>query len=135
VRATMLILAAALLAVTACAEEQDPPPQGEDVPGSVDDSPDTDAEAEMAVIPVDQAVVDAGGEFGVDPEDIEVVTAEEVTWPDGSLGCPEPDGMYTQALVQGYRIVLDVDGREVHFHGAQGEPPFLCEDPQPPAES
>jgi hypothetical protein len=28
------------------------------------------------------------------------------TWPDASLGCPEPDGVYAQALTSGYVILL-----------------------------
>jgi hypothetical protein len=134
VRTTTMVLAALAVLVAACGTEEPPPPGGQDVPGVSDDSPDADLDDGVAVVPVDQAVVEAGGEFDVPPEDIEVLVAEEVTWPDGALGCPEPDGMYTQALVEGYRIVLEVDGREVHYHGARGEPPFLCEDPQPPVE-
>lgn len=91
---------------------------------------DTDLDAATA-----SAVADLAAQEGVEPETVEVVTAEEVTWPDGALGCPEPDGMYTQALVPGYRIVLDLDGREVHYHGATGDTPSRCDDPQPPAET
>jgi hypothetical protein len=135
VRTTTMVLAALLVLATACGSEDPPPAGGQDDPGVSDDSPDSDLDDGVAVVPVDLAVVEAGGEFDTAPEDIEVLVAEEVTWSDGSLGCPEPDGMYTQALVEGYRIVLDVGGQEVHYHGARGEPPFLCEDPQPPAES
>jgi hypothetical protein len=131
VRTTTVLMALLLAALTACGTEE-PPAGGQDVPGTADDSPDGDAEGDLPDVPVDQAITEAGGEFGVDPAEIEVVSAEEVTWPDGALGCPEPDGMYTQALVEGYRIVLQVDGDEVHYHGARGEPPFRCEDPQPP---
>jgi hypothetical protein len=67
-------------------------------------------------------------------EDAEAIVAERVTWSDGSLGCPEPDVMYTQALVDGYRIVLLTEEGEVAFHGADGEPPIRCEDPQEPLE-
>src|SRR4029453_2441464 len=31
-----------------------------------------------------------------------IVRADPVVWNDGSLGCPEPGKMYTQALVHGY---------------------------------
>ena len=36
--------------------------------------------------------------------------------------------MYTQALVDGYRLTLEVNGQRVEYHGADGQPPFLCED-------
>ena len=81
------------------------------------------------------AVSDAAERTGTDPADIEVVAFEQVTWPDGALGCPEPEQMYTQALVEGYRVLLQVDGTELTYHGAEGDEPFLCEDPQPPLET
>jgi hypothetical protein len=134
VRPTAVLLAILLAAVTACGTEE-PPAGGQDDPGVADDSPDADLDDGIPDIPVEQAVVEAGGDAGVDPDEIEVLVAEEVTWPDGAIGCPEPGGMYTQALVEGYRIVLDVAGEEVHYHGARGEPPFRCDDPQEPAET
>jgi SAM-dependent methyltransferase len=36
----------------------------------------------------------------MDADAVTVVTVERVTWPDGSLGCPDPDQMYTMALVE-----------------------------------
>jgi hypothetical protein len=81
------------------------------------------------------ATADLAATEGVDEGEIEVVTYERVTWSDGSLGCPDPDGMYTQALVPGYRIVLALGGAEVHYHGAEDGPPSRCDDPSPPAAS
>lgn len=66
-------------------------------------------------------------------EQAEVIAADRVTWPDGSIGCPDPDMMYTMALVEGYRIVLDDDGTQVTLHGADGQPPFRCDTPSSPA--
>lgn len=43
-------------------------------------------------------------------------SAEAVTWPDGSLGCPQPGRMYTQALVPGWRIVVRDGARERIYH-------------------
>lgn len=74
-------------------------------------------------------------EAGVDAEEVEIVTAEQVTWRSGALGCPDPDQVYTQALVEGYRIVLEAGGETYFAHGATGEPPFLCEDPEEPART
>ncbi|MFO7776813.1 MAG: hypothetical protein R6V28_00505 [Nitriliruptoraceae bacterium] len=81
------------------------------------------------------AIADAARRTGLEEDEIELVELSMVTWPDGALGCPEPDTMYTQALVEGYRVVLDADGRQLVYHGAVGEDPFLCEDPQEPLEA
>jgi hypothetical protein len=44
-----------------------------------------------------------------------IVRAESAVWNDGSLGCPEPGMMYTQALVNGYWIVIEAAGRQYDF--------------------
>jgi len=76
--------------------------------------------------PVDLATRDLAERLDVDPASIEVVRVEGVTWPDGSLGCPEPGMNYTQALVDGYRIELRVDGTTYLFHGRTDGDPFEC---------
>lgn len=55
-------------------------------------------------------VADAAQRAGVDPSDANVVTAQQMEWPDGSLGCPEPGMMYTQAIVNGYWVVIEAGG-------------------------
>jgi hypothetical protein len=82
---------------------------------------------------LDDVIDQASNEIGVPVDEITVVTAEEVTWSDGSIGCPEPGMVYTQALVPGYRVVLDVAGDEINFHAAQDGEFFICDDPKPPA--
>ncbi|MBL8147172.1 MAG: hypothetical protein JNL34_12370 [Anaerolineae bacterium] len=47
---------------------------------------------------------------------VEIVDVQAVVWPDTSLGCPQPDQMYAQVLVNGYRIVVKAAGEEVIFH-------------------
>jgi hypothetical protein len=37
--------------------------------------------------------------------------------------------MYTQALVEGHRIVLIVSGERVRYHAAFGAEPFRCDAP------
>ena len=58
-----------------------------------------------------------------------VIRAEAVTWSDGALGCPEPGGMYTQALVDGYQVVIEVDGQEYDYRVGHGTDVRLCEKP------
>ncbi len=62
----------------------------------------------------------------VTPGLITVVKAEAVTWPDGSLGCPEPDTSYTQALVDGTQVVLQYQERKYDYHAGSDGVPFLC---------
>jgi hypothetical protein len=72
------------------------------------------------------AVENLASRLGVDTETIEVVSVEEVTWPDGSLGCPDTDMRYTQALVNGQLIVLEFGGTRYEYHSGGGRPPFYC---------
>lgn len=50
------------------------------------------------------------------PEEVKIVLVEQVTWPDTSLGCPEPGKFYAQVLVPGYRVVVEVGGRKFEVH-------------------
>ncbi|MGS0687038.1 hypothetical protein ACVBEQ_18160 [Nakamurella sp. GG22] len=47
--------------------------------------------------------------------EVEVLSAESVRWNDGSLGCPEPGRSYTQALVDGYRVIVRVGDVELDY--------------------
>jgi hypothetical protein len=76
---------------------------------------------------VDPAVLDLSRRLRVPEDEIDLVGVEEVTWPDGSLGCPQPDQMYTPALVEGQRIILGHGGRVYIYHAGGDVPPFLCE--------
>jgi hypothetical protein len=40
----------------------------------------------------------------------------EQEWRDGALGCPKPGEMYTQAIVPGYRAVLQAGGEKYAYH-------------------
>lgn len=92
-------------------------------------SPETPQED--AVTPEqEQAIADLAEHLEVDAAEIEVVSVEDVTWPDGALGCPEPGKMYTQAMVDGQRIVLAHDGTEYAYHSGGDRAPFHCEDPK-----
>lgn len=53
---------------------------------------------------------------GLSAEDITLVSAEAVDWPDSSLGCPQPGMMYGQVITRGYSIILEADGETYPFH-------------------
>jgi hypothetical protein len=73
------------------------------------------------------AIGDLARHLGIPRERIEVVSDEDVTWSDGSIGCPEPGMNYTQATVPGYLVVLAVDDTTHRYHGAHGQDPFRCD--------
>jgi hypothetical protein len=75
---------------------------------------------------VDAAKRDASSRLNIDPGAVEVVSAEQVTWSDGSLGCAAPGMQYTQALVPGYRVMLRAAGQVWDYHAAANGNPALC---------
>src|SRR5215472_12384551 len=56
----------------------------------------------------------------VPPQELVIVRAEAVVWSDGSLGCPEPGMEYTQALINGYWVVIKAAGQEYDFRVGGG---------------
>ncbi len=76
-----------------------------------------------------QAVLDDLAQRVGEPVEQPTVTAAgAVTYNDGSLGCPEPGVMYTQALVEGYRVIVEVDGQEYDYRiGRSATDLRLCE--------
>lgn len=74
----------------------------------------------------DAAVADLANRLGGGAEAITVVLAQRETFPDGALGCPQPGHMYTQALVDGYRVVLAHGSREWLYTAGTDGVPHLC---------
>ncbi|MBD3756751.1 MULTISPECIES: hypothetical protein [Microbacterium] len=56
----------------------------------------------------------------------ELVSAEAVTFNDGSLGCASPGQSYTQAQVDGMRVVVTSDGKTYDYRFGNGPTPKLC---------
>jgi hypothetical protein len=61
-------------------------------------------------------VADAAKRFNVAESAVVLARAEQVTWSDGSLGCPEPGRMYTQMLVAGFRVVATTGAGSLTYH-------------------
>jgi hypothetical protein len=76
-------------------------------------------------------VADASDRAGVDTTAVEVVRAESVTWSDGSLDCPEPGMSYTQALVDGYHVILQAGAEELDYRVTVDGGFRLCEGGRP----
>lgn len=76
-------------------------------------------------------VADAAERAAVDAAAVEVVQAEATTWSDGSLGCPEPGMFYTQALVDGYHVIVEAGGDEFDYRLTANGGSVLCENGRP----
>ena len=65
--------------------------------------------------------------------DVVVISAENVRFNDGSLGCPQPGVQYTQALVDGMRVVVEAGGRRYDYRFGTDDTAQLCERVRPGA--
>jgi hypothetical protein len=74
---------------------------------------------------------DAEARTGIEAAEMDLLRAEAVIWSDGSLGCPQPGVMYTQAPVDGYWVVLQAEGKELDYRAAQTGQFTLCEQALP----
>jgi hypothetical protein len=81
-------------------------------------------------------VADAARRFDVAESSVVLARAERVSWPDSSLGCPEPGGLYTQAVVPGYRLVAKTSEGEMVYHTDRHDHVASCanESRKPPHE-
>jgi hypothetical protein len=87
------------------------------------------AQANHGAVPADlqSAVIeDVARRSGKQRDAVSIMLAESVTWSDGSLGCPEPGALYTQALVRGYRVVAVAGDQRFEYHAGLKGPPKFC---------
>lgn len=63
---------------------------------------------------------------GVDPVTVRIVRAEQVDWPDASLGCPQPGMAYAQVVTPGYRVVVEAGGRTLNVHTSTRGTAVVC---------
>ena len=75
---------------------------------------------------LDPILKEAAKRANVPPQELVIVRAEAVVWNDGSLGCPEPGMEYTQALINGYWVVIKAAGQEYDFRVGGGGSFRLC---------
>ena len=66
---------------------------------------------------IEPVVAEVAKLAGVPADQVTVISAAAVTFPDGSLGCPQPGVAYTQALVDGYKIIAEAGGKTYDFRG------------------
>jgi len=52
----------------------------------------------------------------VDARDVKVVRVRPMTWPDASLGCPEPKQVYEKIETKGFFVELEHAGKSYVYH-------------------
>lgn len=100
----------------------DSPPQGDAMPKP------SDPELQKLI---ETTVQDLAKRLSVSEDQIELKEATEVTWPDSSLGCPNPGSFYTQALTPGYLIRLQNRDTTFEYHTDKRGLVIYCEYPFP----
>jgi hypothetical protein len=94
-------------------------------PATIENAPLAGGQAglQQAIVAARQ---DLAGRRGKEVDSIQVLEADAVNWRSGAIGCPQPGVYYTQALVPGYRILLQAGSEVFIYHGTQGGAPFPC---------
>lgn len=76
---------------------------------------------------VNMAKEDLVQRLTIPTEEIELVEAKAVVWPDSSLGCPQPGMSYLQVLEEGALIIVRARGNDYEYHAGGDRGLFLCE--------
>ena len=130
VKSLQSILLVGLIAnVAACKATEDQQPIE---PSLTDTEQSTDPERKIVAPPMNlngQIEFSKKGlaqRLDVSPESVVLSGARQVTWRSGALGCPEPGMSYTEALVPGSVIYLQVDNSIHAYHAKFAGEPFYC---------
>ncbi len=78
--------------------------------------------------------VDLSNRLGIDLSQVSLIESIPTTWSNGALGCPAEGMMYTDALVEGYKITVEANGQEYTYHSHGVDRFFWCDNglPVPP---
>jgi hypothetical protein len=139
----VLVLVAAL---TGCANQPDPTTTGgetalgseepelrltQTLPAGLERVQPTESNPTVGEVPakiLDEIIADLLKRTRDELQDIKVIRSEAVVWNDGSLGSPKPGEFYIQVPVNGYWVVLIVEGIEYDYRVSDTGDFFLCEE-------
>ncbi len=93
-------------------------------------APPADVRTPEPVVPTPEAAVDASvlppaaleaqqqlaRRLEVDPQDVGVLSAEAVDWPDSCLGASDAGEMCAAVITPGFKIIMDVGGKQYVLH-------------------
>jgi hypothetical protein len=81
---------------------------------------------DMAVL-VDKSKAELAQRMSLQVNQIGLVEATEVVWPDTSLGCPQPGMMYAQIMTPGYKIILTYGNMQFEYHTGNNQAVVFCD--------
>jgi hypothetical protein len=81
---------------------------------------------------IETAKEDLAQRLSLSVTQINLIEAKALTWPDSSLGCPQPGMAYTQILTPGYLILLEADRKVYEYHANRDTYVIFCKNPSPP---
>ena len=110
-----LIFMILVFVLSACAGQAEPTEQSfVPIGGLRTPTPKPTQQADLT--PAEQAAISRlSSLLNLPPEEISVISTEAVEWPDGCLGVQRPGVMCTQAIVPGYRIILQAGDEQYEF--------------------
>ena len=76
---------------------------------------------------VSQAKEDLARWLSVEVEQVQVLEAVSVVWPDAIAGCPQPAMRYKQVPTEGVLIRLEAAGQLYEYHGGGNRGLFRCQ--------
>ncbi len=62
------------------------------------------------------ARADLAKRLQIDPDTIQLISVEEVDWPDACMGIQQPGVMCAQVITTGYKVVLEANGQQYEYH-------------------
>ena len=105
------------------------PTQWDDMPK---DPPLTFPKSPGPPVLIERAKVDLAQRLSIPTSQIKVKEIKEISWPDASLGCPQPGTVYAQIPTPGYIITLGYAGDKFEYHASIRGDILYCENPTPP---
>ena len=127
-------MGALVLTVTACSQEELKSPANDTAAPSEPSQQLVENDTNASKVnktrdqEVSSAVADLAARLSIGADTITVAQARAVSWGSSALGCPKKGMNYTQAIVPGLLLLLEVDGTVYRYHGRTGSSLFYCPD-------
>jgi hypothetical protein len=93
----------------------------------IEPTPENPVFGEVPETLLNEIIAELSQQLGVERSALEVIKGEAVVWNDGSLGCPQPGMFYTQALVNGYWVILRIGEEQYDYRASETGHFFRCE--------